>query len=76
MIEGESEGDSVTDAALLRAHVAGDPDAFTTLVTRHQDRLWTIVIRIMRNPEDAATLCKMPIYPRFVSPAAIAATLR
>ena len=54
MIEGESEGDSVTDAALLRAHVAGDPDAFTTLVTRHQDRLWTIAIRIMRNPEDAA----------------------
>ncbi|HEY6683881.1 MAG TPA: RNA polymerase sigma factor SigM [Propionibacteriaceae bacterium] len=36
------------------AHVAGDPNAFTTLVTRHQDRLWTIAIRIMRNPEDAA----------------------
>ena len=39
MIEGETEGDSVTDAMLLRAHVAGDPDAFTTLATRHQDRL-------------------------------------
>jgi RNA polymerase sigma-70 factor, ECF subfamily len=54
LIEGEAEGDSVPDAALLHAHVAGDPNAFTTLVTRHQDRLWTIAIRIMRNPEDAA----------------------
>jgi RNA polymerase sigma-70 factor, ECF subfamily len=54
LIEGEAEGDSVPDAALLRAHVAGDPNAFTALVTRHQDRLWTIAIRIMRNPEDAA----------------------
>jgi RNA polymerase sigma-70 factor (ECF subfamily) len=37
--EGETEGDPLTDAALLRAHVAGDPDAFGTLITRHQDRL-------------------------------------
>jgi RNA polymerase sigma-70 factor, ECF subfamily len=44
--EGETEGDPLTDAALLRAHVAGDPDAFGTLITRHQDRLWTIAIRI------------------------------
>jgi RNA polymerase sigma-70 factor, ECF subfamily len=42
------------DAALLRAHVAGDPDAFAVLVTRHQDRMWSIALRIMRNPEDAA----------------------
>jgi RNA polymerase sigma-70 factor (ECF subfamily) len=54
LIKGETDGDAVTDADLLRAHVAGDPDAFATLVTRHQDRFWTIAIRIMRNPEDAA----------------------
>jgi RNA polymerase sigma-70 factor, ECF subfamily len=42
------------DAALLRAHVAGDRDAFAVLVTRHQDRMWSIALRIMRNPEDAA----------------------
>ena len=54
MIKGETEGDSVDDAALLRAHVNGDPDAFAVLVARHQDRMWAVALRIMRNPEDAA----------------------
>jgi RNA polymerase sigma-70 factor, ECF subfamily len=52
--EGETEGDSVDDAALLRAHVNGDPDAFALLVARHKDRMWAVALRIMRNPEDAA----------------------
>lgn len=43
-----------SDDELLRAHVEGDPDAFAELVTRHQDRLWAIALRTMRNPEDAA----------------------
>ena len=42
------------DAELLRRHVAGDPDAFATLVGRHRDRLWAVALRTMRNPEDAA----------------------
>jgi RNA polymerase sigma-70 factor, ECF subfamily len=54
LIEGESHSDRLDDAALLRAHVDGDPDAFAVLVTRHQDRLWSIALRIMRNPDDAA----------------------
>jgi RNA polymerase sigma-70 factor, ECF subfamily len=54
LIEGETDGDHLTDAALLQAHVEGDPDAFAVLVARHQDRLWRIAIRIMKNPEDAA----------------------
>ena len=54
MIEGATEEDSVDDAALLRAHVNGDPDAFALLVARHQDRMWAVALRIMRNPEDAA----------------------
>ena len=54
MIEGETEGNSVDDAALLRAHVNGDPDAFAVLVARHQDRMWAVALRIMRHPEDAA----------------------
>jgi RNA polymerase sigma-70 factor, ECF subfamily len=54
VIEGETEGDSVDDAALLRAHVNGDPNAFALLVARHQDRMWAVALRIMRNPEDAA----------------------
>jgi RNA polymerase sigma-70 factor, ECF subfamily len=54
VIEGETEGDSVDDAALLRAHVNGDPDAFALLVARHKDRMWAVALRVMRGPEDAA----------------------
>lgn len=43
-----------TDSELLSAHVAGDPDAFAVLVERHQDRLWSVALRTMRNPADAA----------------------
>jgi RNA polymerase sigma-70 factor, ECF subfamily len=43
-----------TDADLLRAHVEGDPHAFSTLVERHQDRLWAVALRVMGNPDDAA----------------------
>ncbi|WP_426247271.1 RNA polymerase sigma factor SigM [Nocardioides sp. LHG3406-4] len=43
-----------TDAELMRAHVAGDPDAFGTLFGRHRDRLWAVALRTMGNPDDAA----------------------
>lgn len=43
-----------SDQELLRAHVDGDPDAFATLIARHQNRLWAIALRTMRNPEEAA----------------------
>ncbi len=42
------------DAALLAAHVAGDPDAFGELVRRHQDRLWSVALRTTADPEDAS----------------------
>lgn len=44
----------LTDAALLQAHVDGDPEAFAVLVARHQDRMWAVALRTMRHPEDAA----------------------
>jgi RNA polymerase sigma-70 factor (ECF subfamily) len=47
-------GDPATDAELLAAHVAGDPDAFATLFARHRDRLWAVALRTMGNPHDAA----------------------
>jgi RNA polymerase sigma-70 factor (ECF subfamily) len=52
--DGGTDSDRLADAALLRAHVDGDPDAFAELVARHQDRMWAIALRIMRNKEDAA----------------------
>ena len=42
------------DAALLRAHVDGDREAFGILFARHRDRLWAVALRTMGNPEDAA----------------------
>src|ERR1700712_3698669 len=44
----------VTDAALIEAHLAGDPDAFGELFSRHRDRLWAVALRTTGNPEDAA----------------------
>ena len=46
--------DERSDADLLAAHVAGDPDAFAVLFTRHRDRLWAVALRTMGNPHDAA----------------------
>lgn len=42
------------DAALLRAHVAGDPEAFGALVARHRDRLWAVAVRTLGDREEAA----------------------
>ena len=43
-----------SDAELLAAHVAGDPDAFGLLFARHRDRLWAVALRTTGNREDAA----------------------
>jgi RNA polymerase sigma-70 factor (ECF subfamily) len=42
------------DAELLRAHVAGDPEAFAELFRRHRDRLWAVALRTLGDREDAA----------------------
>jgi RNA polymerase sigma-70 factor (ECF subfamily) len=51
-VTGTHEG--FDDAALLRAHVAGDRDAFAELVRRHRDRLWAVALRTLGDREDAA----------------------
>ena len=48
------QDDEVSDAELLRRHVAGDPDAFGVLFQRHRDRLWAVAIRTLGDPEEAA----------------------
>lgn len=47
-------GEPRTDAVLLAAHVAGDPDAFAELVRRHRDRLWAVALRTLGDREEAA----------------------
>ncbi|WBB78326.1 RNA polymerase sigma factor SigM [Micromonospora sp. WMMD882] len=43
-----------SDADLLRAHVAGDRDAFAELFHRHRDRLWAVAVRTIGDREEAA----------------------
>lgn len=47
-------GSPRSDAELLLAHAEGDPDAFGELVRRHQNRLWSVALGTMRDPDDAA----------------------
>ena len=47
------EREDAGDVELLRSHVAGDPDAFTTLVTRHAARLHAVAVRTLGDPEEA-----------------------
>src|SRR5258707_1843280 len=42
------------DTSLLRAHAAGDPDAFAEIVRRHRDRLWAVALRTVGDREEAA----------------------
>ncbi|WP_262285016.1 RNA polymerase sigma factor SigM [Micromonospora sp. MA102] len=44
----------MSDLDLLRAHVAGDRDAFTELFHRHRDRLWAVALRTVGDREEAA----------------------
>lgn len=43
-----------SDADLIAAHAAGDPQAFAELVRRHRDRMWAVALRTLRDPEEAA----------------------
>ena len=44
----------LSDAELLRQHVAGDTEAFGELFRRHRDRLWAVALRTVCDPEEAA----------------------
>jgi RNA polymerase sigma-70 factor (ECF subfamily) len=51
---GWAAGDAPDDRRLITDHLAGDPDAFATLVRRHQDRLWAVALRTLGDREEAA----------------------
>ena len=42
------------DRELIAAHVAGDPDAFGVVFTRHRERLWAVALRTTGDREEAA----------------------
>jgi RNA polymerase sigma-70 factor, ECF subfamily len=41
------------DDRLVRRFLDGDPSAFTTLVQRHETRVYNLCLRMLSNPEDA-----------------------
>jgi RNA polymerase sigma-70 factor, ECF subfamily len=43
---------------LVEAALTGQPGAFERLVREHQVLCWRIIIRMVRNPEDARDLCQ------------------
>lgn len=51
-MDGPAEVDD--DAALLRRHLEGDPDAFTEIFRRHRDHLWAVALRTLCDADEAA----------------------
>lgn len=48
------DGTAIDDRDLMALHLAGDPHAFSEVVRRHQNRLWSVALRMMRDPEAAS----------------------
>jgi len=44
----------LSDRELMAAHVAGDSQAFSELISRHRDRLWSVSLRTTGDPEEAS----------------------
>lgn len=56
---------ALTDGELLAAHQAGDRRAFGVLARRHRDRMWSVALRTLRNPEDAADVVQEALIAGF-----------
>lgn len=54
MVAEHGSATEASDEDLLAAHVAGDPEAFGVLFTRHRDRLWAVALRTTGDRESAA----------------------
>ena len=47
-----------TDQAVVERVLKGDADAFSTLVERYQDRIYSVVLNYVSNPEDAVDIAQ------------------
>jgi RNA polymerase sigma-70 factor (ECF subfamily) len=57
----------MTDEALLERARRGDRDAFAELVVRHQDALYTMALRLLGRPEDAADVVQETFLRAYVN---------
>jgi RNA polymerase sigma-70 factor (ECF subfamily) len=55
------------DAALVELARRGDRDAFTAIVTRYQDQLYTMALRLLGRPADAADVVQETFLRAFVN---------
>ena len=53
------------DEQLVRRYLAGDADAFATLVHRHQVRVYNLCLRVMGDPDDAADAAQEALMTAF-----------
>jgi RNA polymerase sigma-70 factor (ECF subfamily) len=54
------------DKALMRAHVNGDPDAFSELARRHRNRLWAVAMHTLGDREEAADAVQEALISAFL----------
>ncbi|HEX2807189.1 MAG TPA: RNA polymerase sigma factor SigM [Kineosporiaceae bacterium] len=54
------------DKTLMRAHVNGDPDAFSELARRHRNRLWAVAMHTLGDREEAADAVQEALISAFV----------
>jgi RNA polymerase sigma-70 factor (ECF subfamily) len=64
-----TEAPTPDDAELLRASAQGDREAFTALVTRHQQGLYAFVWRQVRNHAETADICQQVLVKVFLKAA-------
>ena len=64
----EIEIRELSDRELMSAHVAGDSQAFSELVSRHKDRLWSVSLRTTGDPEEAADALQDALISAFRRP--------
>jgi RNA polymerase sigma-70 factor, ECF subfamily len=55
-ITGERGMDGITDQAVVERVLAGDMDAFSILVDRYQDRIYSAVLNYVSNRDDAVDI--------------------
>jgi RNA polymerase sigma-70 factor (ECF subfamily) len=55
----------VEDDGLIRAHRAGDREAFPALVERYRDRIYRLCYRLTLDKEDALDLCQLTFWKAY-----------
>ncbi len=66
MVERKSSGpERAEDDRLVRAHRAGDPDAFSALVERYRDRVYRLCWRLCFDKDDALDLCQLTFWKAY-----------